>query len=220
MALNPVVIAGSLSKEELEKSIQEIVKAVDSGMDDVSTKFDTKLAAIEENFKKAGTKIGTAFKDSFNAALGGSFDQLAAAMEKMSKASAKGTNAANAANASSAVGGAKNKNITYPEDSIGELRQQIKELQTKLNYEKKSTSELQKQVDLLHQAKAELKTQTTIRTFDSVFGMKEDSLSQISAKMRAYKSVTAKTADEQKRIRDEYQRLSQRQKNYLAQQNH
>ena len=64
------------------------------------------LDALEENFKKAGTKIGTAFKDSFNAALGGSFDQLAAAMEKMSKASAKGTNAANAANASSAVGGA------------------------------------------------------------------------------------------------------------------
>lgn len=217
MALNPVVIAGSLSKEELEKSIQEIVKAVDVGMDDVSQKFDTKLAAIEENFKKAGTKIGTAFKDSFNAALGGSFDQLAAAMEKMSKASAKGASAANTANTSNVGGGGtKNKNVTYPEDSIGELRQQIKELQTKLNYEKKSTSELQKQVDLLHQAKVELKTQTTSRTFDSVFGMKEDSLSQISAKMRAYKSVTAQTADEQNRIRDEYQRLSKRQKELLG----
>lgn len=217
MALNPVVIAGSLSKEELEKSIQEIVNVVNSGMEKVSGAFDTKLAAIEENFKTAGTKIGTAFKDSFNAALGGSFDQLAAAMEKMSKASAKGTNAANTANANN-VGssGTKNKNVTYPEDSIGELRQQIKELQTKLNYEKRSTDELQKQFDLLHQAKAELKTQTTTRSFSSILGMPEKSATQIADKMKALRTVQVQNADEAKKLQNEYQRLSQRQKELLG----
>lgn len=87
--MNPVVIAGQLSKEQLEKSIQEIVNVVDVGMEEVSKAFDPKLTEIEAKFKEAGTKIGTAFKDSFNAALGGSFDQLAAAMEKISSSGGK-----------------------------------------------------------------------------------------------------------------------------------
>ena len=211
---NPVVIAGSLSKEELERSINEIVDAVDDGLNRISEKFDTQLAAIEETFKQAGTKIGTAFKDSFNAAFGGSFDQLAAAMEKMSKASPKGAGSANANGVTS--GGSKNKNITYPEDSVGELRQQIKELQIKLNYEKRNTDELQKQVDLLQQAKAELKSQTTTRSLSSALAMPEFSATQITEKMKALRSVQAQNADEAKRVGNEYQRLSQRQKELLG----
>lgn len=178
MALNPVVIAGSLSKEELEKSIKEIVNAVDVGMDDVSKKFDTKLAAIEENFKKAGTKIGTAFKDSFNAALGGSFDQLAAAMEKVSNSASAGGGGAKGGKG--ATGGGSG--TTYEDDTIGALKEEIKQRNEALNVEKLNTAELQQQVNLLTQKKDLLKQQTTSteKQFDKYWSTRYKEITTLS----------------------------------------
>lgn len=214
---SPTIIAGSLSKEELEKSIQEIVNAVDVGMDNVSQKFDTKLAAIEENFKKAGTKIGTAFKDSFNDALGGSFDQLAAAMEKISKASNVSTGGGSTGSGSSSSTSGSSGNVVA--NTIGELKEQIA-LQSKVVDEQvRGTRELQQEVDLHRELQKQLKEETTSTEqrnksiassrIQSAINRQNASLSESEKKLRLleiyqrrYEKSTELSVQEQHRLAD------------------
>lgn len=87
--LNPTIIAANLDSAQLEKSIDELVKSVDVGMDKVVKKFDEKITAIENRFGQMGGNISS----KLNAALSPSdvsFDSLQKAMDKLQGIESKG----------------------------------------------------------------------------------------------------------------------------------
>ena len=64
---NPSVVVGHLSDEEIKKSIESIVVAVDTGARQMAQKFDEQIVAMENSFKRLGN-----LKVDFGSANGGS----------------------------------------------------------------------------------------------------------------------------------------------------
>lgn len=198
------IIVGSLEKDELEKSINELVSFVEG-----------KTNKMAEDFTQGLDKMKLAMKD-FAVTQKVSVDLMKEAWRSMSSS----FDAMVAAESTSGGGGrGRGSKPTYDDDTVGALRESVKH-EKKLREEMKlGSEELRKQNQYIEERQRKLKQETTSQlSLNDVMKMQVNSVEDVSRKMAALKKarIDPKNAAEVKLLGDEYQRLSRLQATLLG----
>lgn len=118
--MDDVIILGKLDKKELEKSIDELVALVDRQMGNAAVNFDAGISLMESSLKRFHDYSKTVSGDLRNAfrEMGLSFDAVASAQQ-----SAVGGGANGGGRGTGGTGGGS----SFDDDTVGKLREQIRE---------------------------------------------------------------------------------------------
>lgn len=197
------IIVGSLEKDELERSINELVSFVEG-----------KTNKMAQDFTQGLDKMKLAMKD-FAVTQKVSVDLMKEAWRSMSSS----FDAMVAAESTHGGGRGRGSKPTYDDDTVGALRESVKH-EKKLREEMKlGTVELRNQNRLIEERQRRLKQETTSQlSLDDVMKMQANSVEEVSRKMAALKKarIDPKNAAEVKLLGDEYQRLSRLQATLLG----
>lgn len=200
-----VIIVGSLEKDELEKSINELVEFVEG-----------KTNKMAQDFVQGLDKMKLAMKD-FAITQKVSVDLMKEAWRSMSSS----FDAMVAAESTSGGGGGGRggSKPSYDDGTVGALRESVKH-EKKLREEMKlGSDELQKQNRLIEEQQNQLKQETTSqKSLDDVIKMQANSIEEVNKKMAALKKVQIdpQNALQVKKLGDEYQKLSRLQATLLG----
>lgn len=201
--IEDTIIVGSLKKDELEKSINELVEFVDK-----------KTNTMAEDFTAGLDKMKLAMKD-FAVTQKVSVDLMKEAWRSMSSS----FDAMVAAESTHGGGSGRGSKPTYDDDTVGALRESIR-LEKKLREERKlGSDELRKQNNYIEELQRKLKQETTSqKSLDDVMKMQANSVEEISRKMAALKKarIDPNNVEDVKKLGNEYQRLSRKQAELLG----
>ena len=142
--MDDVIIVGSLDKKELEKSIQDLVDYVGNKTNVMASKFTEGL-----------DKMKLAMKD-FAITQKVSVDTMQEAWRKMSQS----FDAMVAAQSASSRGGSSGGGSSAQPNTIGELKEQIRLQQQKVDEQIRGTAEAQKEVNIHRELQRQLKQET------------------------------------------------------------
>lgn len=158
-----VIITGKLDDTELTKSIDKLVRTVDDKLGIAAQHFEQNIGRMQLSLhsfaQNANTKVGeikTAFQQ-----LGTTYDQFARAMERAAAA------ASGASRGRSGSGGGGGTGVTAPNfdnaETLGELKQLIREQQKYIDTLKLGTDELKRQLEVLRKQQEVVKKATSTR---------------------------------------------------------
>lgn len=142
---NPSVVVGHLSDEEIKKSIESIVVAVDTGARQMAQKFDEQIVAMENSFKRLGN-----LKVDFGSANGGSSKRNATVIDQQTTAIKRQSQAV--------------KDLTYDQQAlaqqkaIGSNANIFSTIDTQIQLTKERLTEAQQQMEAFRQMAAHAST--------------------------------------------------------------
>ena len=142
---NPSVVVGHLSDEEIKKSIESIVVAVDTGARQMAQKFDEQIVAMENSFKRLGN-----LKVDFGSANGNSSKRNATVIDQQTTAIKKQSQAV--------------KDLTYDQQAlvqqraIGSNANIFSTIDTQIQLTKERLTEAQQQMEAFRQMAAHAST--------------------------------------------------------------
>ena len=216
MADNATIVIGRLDTKELEEAIDNLVMTIDDGMQDATAAFDDGITKMEGYLTRLNTTAKTTIadiRDSFKA-LGTTYDDFAKAMQA----------AAAAAGGKSGKGGSGGGKVTnkYTANSeygalLGELeaaKKDAEEMRRDLAEFSPALERANRKIEELTRRIKEAKSNPI--TLDDVMSMREDSVTAITAKIKALKNIKIGNATEQATVTAEFQRLNKVQKEMLG----
>lgn len=184
--MDDVIIVGSLDKKELEKSIQDLVDYVGNKTNVMASKFTEGL-----------DKMKLAMKD-FAITQKVSVDTMQEAWRKMSQSFDAMVAAQSASNRGGSSGGGSN---AQP-NTIGELKEQIRLQQQKVDEQIRGTAEAQKEVNihrelqrqLKQETKDEIKRNTENAKYDlkNAMSLPQNDIAQATKRLQELQSVLSK----------------------------
>lgn len=184
--MDDVIIVGSLDKKELEKSIQDLVDYVGNKTNDMASKFTEGL-----------DKMKLAMKD-FAITQKVSVDTMQEAWRKMSQS----FDAMVAAQSASSRGGSSGGGSGAQPNTIGELKEQIRLQQQKVDEQIRGTAEAQKEVNihrelqrqLKQETKDEIKRNTENAKYDlkNAMSLPQNDIAQATKRLQELQSVLSK----------------------------
>lgn len=184
--MDDVIIVGSLDKKELEKSIQDLVDYVGNKTNVMASKFTEGL-----------DKMKLAMKD-FAITQKVSVDTMQEAWRKMSQS----FDAMVAAQSASSRGGSSGGGSSAQPNTIGELKEQIRLQQQKVDEQLRGTAEAQKEVNihrelqrqLKQETKDEIKRNTERAKYDlkNAMSLPQNDIAQATKRLQELQSVLSK----------------------------
>lgn len=184
--MDDVIIVGSLDKKELEKSIQDLVDYVGNKTNVMASKFTEGL-----------DKMKLAMKD-FAITQKVSVDTMQEAWRKMSQS----FDAMVAAQSASSRGGSSGGGSSAQPNTIGELKEQIRLQQQKVDEQIRGTAEAQKEVNihrelqrqLKQETKDEIKRNTERAKYDlkNAMSLPQNDIAQATKRLQELQSVLSK----------------------------
>lgn len=157
MADAGVIINAKLDSENLTQQIDELVNSVTKKFNDMATniqesvdKVKTSIRSIKDTARSNVSQIKQAFDQ-----LGTTFDNFARAMQRAA-AAASGLGGAGGRGGAGGTGGAPTPSGNLGNDTIGELKQQIKEWEKLRDQISKYDQDLQVANDIIHRLKQEV----------------------------------------------------------------
>lgn len=205
MANDATIIVGKLNSDELEKSIEKLVKTVNDKMLDASVSFDTGIGLMEQSLKTFGQNAKTTVNDIKQA-----FTQLGTTFNDFAKAMAKATSAASGAGSgggrgSSGGGSGSGSGTASPStyaNTIGELKEQIRLQGKVVDEQQRGTQAAQNEVNFHKALQAQLKDElkSTVQKnreaarldLSKVNTMPTNDISQATAKLRELMALQTK----------------------------
>lgn len=163
MANDATIIVGKLNNDELEKSIDKLVKTVNDKMLDAADAFDTGVSLMEQSLKTFAQNAKTTVNDIKQA-----FNQLGTTFNDFAKAMAKATSAANGAGSGAGgrggAGGSgssgSNSGSGAAAGTIGALKEEIVLQGKKVDEQLRGTAAAQQEVDAHRKLQQQLKEET------------------------------------------------------------
>lgn len=163
MADADVIIKADLKEEDLTRKIDKLVQDVDNKFKDMANKVDASIKKVANslgNFKTIAQTNVREIKDAFQQ-LGTTFDQFARAMERAAAA------ASGAGRGRGGVGGSGGTGVAAPNfdnaETLGELKQLIREQQKYIDTLKLGTDELKSQLEVLRKQQEVVKKASSTR---------------------------------------------------------
>lgn len=205
MANDATIIVGKLNSDELEKSIEKLVKTVNDKMLDAAVSFDTGIGLMEQSLKTFGQNAKTTVNDIKQA-----FTQLGTTFNDFAKAMAKATSATSGAGSgggrgSSGGGSGSGSGTASPStyaNTIGELKEQIRLQGKVVDEQQRGTQAAQNEVNFHKALQAQLKDElkSTVQKnreaarldLSKVNTMPTNDINQATAKLRELMALQTK----------------------------